>query len=202
MDAGINNVIALAKQLRIDEDFPEVPSIALGAVETSLIKMVGAYTVFANDGVYVHPQFVAEIMDGNDQIIYKLEIESEKVLEEEIAHQVINMMKGVVGKGTANRLRSRYGIKGEVTGKTGTTQNQKDGWFMGCTPNWIAGAWVGADYPLVHFSSIKDGQGANTALPIWAKFYKKIENDSELNGLVRKQFLFENDIDCEDFKRG
>lgn len=200
MDVGIKNVIDLATQLGIDEEFPEVPSIALGVVETSLFKMVGAYTAFANNGIYIQPQFITEIKNNDNQTIYKLEVAETAILDEEIAHQMINMMQKVVNEGTATRLRTRYGIRGAVTGKTGTTQNQQDGWFMGCTPTWVAGAWVGANYPYIHFSSIINGQGANTALPIWAKFYKKIENDSELKSYVNQQFDFENNIDCEDFK--
>ncbi|MGB0882862.1 MAG: transglycosylase domain-containing protein [Vicingaceae bacterium] len=200
MDVGIKNVIDLANKMHIDEEFPEVPSIALGVVETSLMKMVGAYTVFVNDGVYAAPQFIETIKNSNGELIFKSEVESEQILSEDIAHQMINMMQGVVDRGTANRLRTRYGIRGAVVGKTGTTQNQKDGWFMGCTPNWIAGSWVGANYPYIHFSTTRDGQGANTALPIWAKYYQKIKNDTALSYLVSPQFYFDNNIDCEDFK--
>lgn len=200
MDAGIKNVIDLATQLGIDEDFPEVPSIALGVVETSLLKMVGAYTSFVNKGIYSKPQFLKSITNNKNEVIYELKPEQTEVLDEQVAKNMINMMQKVVNEGTATRLRGRYGVKGAVIGKTGTTQNQRDGWFMGCTPNWVGGAWVGANYPFIHFSSIMYGQGANTALPIWAKFYKKIESDEELNLLVSSQFDFENDIDCENFK--
>lgn len=200
MDVGIKNIIELAQKMHIDEEFPEVPSIALGVVETSLMKMVGAYTVFANGGAYSAPQFIESIKNNNEEVIYKIESQSEEVLDKEVAHQMVNMMQGVVDRGTANRLRSRYGVRGAIAGKTGTTQNQKDGWFMGITPNWIAGSWVGANYPYIHFSTTRDGQGANTALPIWAKFHQKIEKDTVLRGLINQQFDFENNIDCEDFK--
>lgn len=200
MDVGIKSVIDLATQLGIDEEFPEVPSIALGVVETSLLKMVGAYTSFVNKGVYSEPQFLKSITNNNNEIIYEFKPRQTEVLNEQVAQDMINMMQKVVNEGTANRLRTKYTIKGAITGKTGTTQNQRDGWFMGCTPQWVGGAWMGANYPFIHFSSILYGQGANTALPIWAKFYKKIEKDSELNLLVNSQFDFENDIDCENFK--
>ena len=200
MDVGIKNVIDLAKEMHLDEEFPEVPSIALGVLETSLFKMVGAYTVFGNNGVYTQPQFIESIKNNKEEVLYAVAVDPEDVLEEEIAHQVINMMQGVVNKGTANRLKTIYQINGPVAGKTGTTQNQKDGWFMGCTPGWIAGSWVGANYPFIHFSSIRNGQGANTALPIWAKYYNKIKNDKEFVGMVNQQFDFSNKINCEDFK--
>ncbi len=200
MNAGIKNVIKLAHELGIDEEFPEVPSIALGVVETSLLKLVSAYTAFANSGIYSNPQFVAQITDNSGKILFKQEIAQKEVIPEEVTHDMINMMQGVVNNGTANRLRSRYGIKGAIAGKTGTTQSQKDAWFMGVTPNWIGGVWVGADYPFVHFSSIVYGQGASAALPIWANFYKKIEKDNALNYLVKSVFDFENTIDCEAFK--
>lgn len=200
MDAGIKNVIDLATQLGIDEDFPEVPSIALGVVETSLLKMVGAYTSFVNKGIYSKPQFLKSITNNKNEVIYELKPEQTEVLDEQVAKNMINMMQKVVNEGTATRLRGRYGVKGAVTGKTGTTQNQRDGWFLGGAPYWMAGAWVGANYPFIHFSNIEYGQGANTALPIWAKFYKKIESDTDLKPLVSAQFDFENDIDCENFK--
>ena len=199
MDVGIKNIIDLANQLGIDEKLPEVPSIALGVVETSLLKMTGAYTAFANDGIYSKPVYIEEIKNNKNQVIYKIKSIQTHVLEKDIAHNIINMMQGVVDRGTAHGLRSIYGINGDIAGKTGTTQNQKDGWFMACTPNWIAGSWVGANYPYIHFSSIRNGSGANTALPIWAKFYKKLENDSEFKNYVNQQYEFENSIDCEDF---
>jgi penicillin-binding protein 1A len=200
MDAGIKNVIDLATRLGINEDFPEVPSIALGTIETSLYKMVGAYTSFANKGVCSRPQFINNIKNNNDEIIFELEPEQTNVLSEVVAQNMVNMMKKVINEGTSTRLRTKYGVKGDVAGKTGTTQNQRDGWFMGVTPVWVGGAWVGANYPFIHFSSIRNGQGANTALPIWAKFYKKIEEDKGLQFYVNQHFGFESNIDCENFK--
>ena len=200
MDAGIHNVISLAKSLGIEEEFPKVPSIALGAVETSLFNMVGAYTAFANNGERTTPQFITSITERNNAVIYNMIVEETEVLDKETSQQLMNMMQGVVNNGTAKRLRTVYGIKGDIAGKTGTTQHQQDGWFMGCTPLWVAGSWVGADYPEIHFSSIKNGQGANTALPIWAKFYIKIAKDPELKSFVQSHFSFKNTIDCKPFK--
>jgi penicillin-binding protein 1A len=200
MDAGIKNVIGLATKLGIDEKFPEVPSIALGTVETSLYKMIGAYTSFANKGVYSQPQFISSIRNNKNEAIYELKPQQTSVLSEFQAQQMVNMMQKVINEGTSTRLRTEYGVKGDVAGKTGTTQNQQDGWFMGITPSWLGGAWVGANYPFIHFSSIRNGQGANTALPIWAKFYNKIEKDKELQNYVSQYFGFRNEIDCENFK--
>ncbi|MCB9359700.1 MAG: transglycosylase domain-containing protein [Flavobacteriales bacterium] len=200
MDAGIKNVIGLATKLGIDEKFPEVPSIALGTVETSLYKMIGAYTSFANKGVYSQPQFINNIKNNNDEIIYEFKHNQINVFSEFEAQNMVNMMRKVIDEGTSTRLRTKYGVKGDVAGKTGTTQNQQDGWFMGITPSWLGGAWVGANYPFIHFSSIRNGQGANTALPIWAKFYNKIEKDKELQNYVNQYFGFRNEIDCENFK--
>ena len=106
----------------------------------------------------------------------------------------------MVDNGTAKRIRYQYGITGNVVGKTGTTQNHTDGWFVGYTPKWLGGVWVGADNPMVHFSGIKNGQGANTALPIWALFYKKVQKDRDLKHLVNTTFDFSNTIDCELYK--
>jgi penicillin-binding protein 1A len=175
LKAGISNVIRLAKNMGIESNIPAVPSIALGVADVSLLEMVKAYCTFPNGGKSVTPVFIARIEDKHGNIIYqaKNNNKSKKVISKQTAYYITEMLKGVVNEGTASRLRGTYGVSGEIAGKTGTTQSQTDGWFIGYTPGLVAGAWVGAENPAVHFSSIVYGQGASTALPIWAYFMKK-----------------------------
>ena len=200
VDAGIDNVIGLANQLGIKDSLPRVPSLALGVAELSLKSILGAYAIFANQGVQITPHYLIAIMNKDGEQLFLSEENGKEVLSEELTQDITNMLQGVVEYGTANRLKSKYGIRYPVAGKTGTTQNHQDAWFVGYTPSWLGGVWVGADYPFVHFSDVKNGQGASAALPLWAKFYKKIEQDKTLSYLVKTSFPFTNDIDCEPYK--
>ena len=151
MESGINNVVTLAHDMGIESELPTVPSLALGVAELSLKELLEAYTVFANEGVRNEPQYLLSIADkaGNELFTSKKKVE-EDVITSEISHDMTNMMQGVVDFGTANRLRSTYEIWSSVAGKTGTTQDQKDAWFVGYTPEWLGGVWVGADQSFVH----------------------------------------------------
>lgn len=177
MRTGIDTVRQLAKDMGITSDIPKVPAIALGAVDVSLYDMIKVYGTLANKGLRPDPQFLLRIEDSEGNIIIDYEHEEkkpfERVLDQDYATVMTNMMQSVVDSGTARRLRYVYKLDNEIAGKTGTTQSQADGWFIGFTPNLVAGAWVGGESPKVHFRTISLGQGANTALPIFGKFMQK-----------------------------
>jgi len=188
------NVANLAKSAGITSDIPEVPSIALGSVDLSLYEMVGAYATFANKGLQVEPMMLLKIEDKNGTVLEQFIPNSKEVLSEESAYVVINLLEGVTQAGSGIRLRSKwatypdnvatgypYEFTTPIAGKTGTTQNQSDGWFMGIVPNLATGVWVGGEDRATHFKSITQGQGATMALPIWAIYYKKLYADEDLH---------------------
>ena len=193
---GPKPVINLIEKLGVDtENIPEVPSIALGTADLSLFEMVSAYSAFANKGVHVEPQIVSTIVDKNGTVLYQSVPKAKDIISQESAYVTVNLMEGVTQYGSGARLRSGainnyvynnvvtghpYAFKNPIAGKTGTTQNQSDGWFMGMVPNLVSGVWVGGDDRSVHFPSITYGQGATMALPIWAVFMKKCYEDEEL----------------------
>lgn len=186
---GIENIIKLARRLGIDGHLDPVGPISLGAANIPLFQIVGALSSFANNGVYIKPTFVLRIEDKNGTAIYESEPEVEQALDPCVAFDMITMMKSVVdgscGSGTGVRLRNpgkAYGgIKYPTAGKTGTTQNNTDGWFIGLTPELVTGVWVGAQDPTVRFSSTALGQGANTGLPIYGYYMKKVYADSNID---------------------
>jgi penicillin-binding protein 1A len=182
---GPEAVVDLAHKLGIKSEIPVQPSIALGAVEITVEDMVAAYSTFANQGVYTKPQFLSRIEDKSGTIIYEPIPESHDVLNKDIAFAVIKLLEGVTEGGSGDRLRTTYGGNGDnrwtgypyqfknpIAGKTGTTQNQSDGWFMGMVPNLVTGVWVGCEDRSARFKSITYGQGATAALPVWAYFMK------------------------------
>ena len=174
-------VIRLARKMGIKSYIPSVYAIALGVPELTLYEMVGAQTTYANRGIYTEPIFVTRIEDRFGNILAEFKPRQQEAMNAETAYLMIELMKGVVEYGTGARIRSVYGIKYPVAGKTGTTDNNSDGWFMGITPRLVAGAWVGGEDMQIHFLSTSLGQGANMALPIWALFMKKVYNDPSLN---------------------
>lgn len=200
---GPQPVIDLAKNLGIEQDIPPVPSIALGTADLSVYEMVAAYGTFANKGVYNKPVLVTRIEDKNGTILYQFTPESKDVLSEEVAYVTTSLLEGVTEYGSGARLRRLwgadapvykeiitgypYGFENPIAGKTGTTQNQSDGWFMGMVPNLVTGVWVGAEDRSAHFSSISYGQGASMALPIWALYMKSCYADEEL-GISKDEF--------------
>ena len=175
-------IIDFVRKLGVISPIPSTPAIALGACDISLYEMVEAYTAFANKGVKTTPYFITRIENKEGKIIYNAEIETKAVLSEERAYLMTKMMQGVVEKGTGKRLRQKRGgaVRGPIAGKTGTTQDNSDGWFIGYTPELCAGAWVGANQPSVRFLSTAYGQGAAMALPVWGKFMHKVYADEEL----------------------
>jgi len=167
-------LIDKSRDLGIDAEFEEVPAISLGTTDVSVIEMTGAYTPFMNGGIYSKPYYIDRIEDKNGNVIFENKPQSKEALKEEVAKQM-NLMLQLVSKdkGTAVRLRGQYGFKEEIACKTGTTQSNSDGWFIGSTSKLLTTVWVGADDPSICFASTRLGQGANSALPIWAKYYKK-----------------------------
>lgn len=171
---GPSLLIDKARQLGIESEFEEVPAICLGTADVSVIEMLGAYSPYMNEGIYSQPYYIDRIEDKNGNVIFENKPQSKEAITAETA-KLMNLMLQQVSKekGTATRLRSQYGFKEEIACKTGTTQSNSDGWFIGSTANLLTAVWVGADDPSITFASTRLGQGANSALPIWAKFYKK-----------------------------
>lgn len=209
---GPKAVIDLTHKLGVKSEIPEQPSIALGAVEITVQDMVAAYSTFANEGVYVKPQVILKIEDKNGNSLYQTVPETKDVLDKGIAYAVIKLLEGVTESGSGARLRTDggghgynrvtgypYAFKNPIAGKTGTTQNQSDGWFMGMVPNLVTGIWVGNEDRSAHFKSITYGQGATAALPIWGLFMKKCYADKTLN-VSKEDFVRPNDlkirVDC------
>lgn len=181
MRTGVDSVKMMAEYMGISSNIPEVPAIALGAVDISLYDMVQVYGTFANRGIHPTPYYISRIETARGEIIADFDMEEsgeeERVFTEDETDMIIHMMKSVVDNGTGRRLRFRYNFENQIAGKTGTTQSHADGWFIGYTPNLVAGAWVGGQTPDVRFRTISLGQGANTALPIWAEFMKQVYAD-------------------------
>ncbi len=193
-------VIQIAKKMGVTAEIPPVPSISLGTPDISLIEMVGAFNSFSNKGRYIKPQFITRIEDMHGNVIEQFIPVHHEAVSEETAYLMIELMKGVVNEGTGVRLRYRYGLDMPIAGKTGTTQNHSDGWFIGMTPELSTGVWVGNEDRSVHFRSISLGQGANMALPIWAIYMNKALEDPKLN-LSRGDFEkpvsgFRVEMDC------
>lgn len=175
-------VIQLARDLGVTEEMPNEYAIALGSSDITIYEMLGAYSSFANFGNYIKPEMVWRIEDANGRVIKEVKNETKEVMNEMYAYTMIDLMKGVTRFGTASGELRRMGIPEtvEIAGKTGTTQNNSDGWFMGITPNLATGVWVGWEDRATHFFSTGEGQGAKMALPIWGIFMKKVWADKEL----------------------
>ena len=175
-------VIQLARDLGVTEEMPNEYAIALGSSDITIYEMLGAYSSFAKFGNYIKPEMVWRIEDANGRVIKEVKNETKEVMNEMYAYTMIDLMKGVTRFGTASGELRRMGIPEtvEIAGKTGTTQNNSDGWFMGITPNLATGVWVGWEDRATHFWSTGEGQGAKMALPIWGIFMKKVWADKEL----------------------
>lgn len=173
-------VVKMAHNMGITSYIPPVHAIALGTPDISLYEMVGAMATFANKGVHLKPIFITRIEDKTGNVLERFTPESNEAMSEETAYLMLSLMKGVVESGTGVRLRYKYGFSNPIAGKTGTTQNQSDGWFMGITPKLVTGVWVGAEDRSVHFRSISLGQGANMALPVWALYMKDVYADEDI----------------------
>ena len=209
---GPEAVVELTHKLGVTSEIPPQPSIALGAVDITVHDMVAAYSTFANQGVYIKPQFISRIEDKNGAVVYEPVPETHDVLNKDIAFAVIKLLEGVTEEGSGSRLRTQGGGNGynrvtgypymftnPIAGKTGTTQNQSDGWFIGMVPNLVTGVWVGCEDRSARFKGITYGQGAVAALPIWGMFMKKCYADKDL--LISKEQFEKPDnmtikVDC------
>ena len=173
-------VAQMAHKMGITSFIDPVPSVFLGTAEITVKEMVAAYSIFANKGVYNSPLPVCRIEDKYGNVLQEFRPESREVITENTAYLMCNLLEGVVNSGTGVRLRYKYKLTNPMGGKTGTTQQHADGWFIGVTPDLVGGVWVGAEDRSIHFQNLANGQGANMALPIWAKFLQKAYADSGL----------------------
>jgi penicillin-binding protein 1A len=205
MEAGIDSTIVLAHQMGINSSLPEVPSMALGTGEVSLYEMVNAYATFLNNGQTIQPRIIRRIEDANGNLLYsdKAHEPADTVLDKQITETVLAMMQGVVDRGTAKSLRNIWKFESDFVGKTGTTQNNTDAWFIGMTPKLVTGVWVGGDNPVVRFKTTTYGQGAYSALPVFANFYQKLYKDPKYAYLANEKFSISDStwqlLDCDDF---
>ena len=217
---GPQPVIDLIDKMGVNtKNILAAPSIALGTPDVSLYEMVGAYSVFANKGVFIKPSLITRIEDKNGTILFQNIPEAKDVLSKEAAYVTISLMEGVTRSGSGQRLRTSWAVNAPVyksvitgypwefdnpiAGKTGTTQNQSDGWFMGVVPNLVTGVWVGGEDRSTHFPSISYGQGATMALPIWANYMQDCYNNEELH-ISKEEFVKPEELsietDCEKWK--
>ncbi len=208
MDAGLSNVISQARKMGISTPIPQVPSIALGTVEMSVKDLASAYTSFANRGHASKAYFIDKIVDEQGNILYQGQpMQTPRPAFSQTTRQLmIEMMKTTVNEGTAARLRHTYGLRNDIAGKTGTTQNNKDGWFVGITPNLVSVVWVGVDDHRIGFPSTALGQGANSALPLFGLLMQKMNKDDHFNAITQARFAppsatVEMLLDCEPSRR-
>ena len=212
---GPRTVVNMAKNMGISAEIPEVPSIALGTPDVNVYEMVGAFGTFANEGVYVKPVLVTRIEDKNGTVLYEYVPETKDVLSKDVAFAMVDLLRGVVEGGSGGRLRGSYNknnylykeiitgypynLNNPIAGKTGTTQNNSDGWFMGMVPNLVTGVWVGGEERATHFKSIAYGQGASMALPIWGLYMTKNYANKEIgvsDGNFKSPANMSINLDC------
>jgi len=218
---GPQPVIDLAQSLGVEQDILPVPSIALGTPDLSVYEMVAAYSSFANKGVYTKPVLITRIEDKNGTTLFQFTPETKDVLSEEAAYVTVKLLEGVTQHGSGVRLRTSgaekyradfreivtgypYQFENPIAGKTGTTQNQSDGWFMGMVPNLVTGVWVGAEDRAAHFASITYGQGAAMALPIWALYMRSCYEDESLKVSkedFEKPTNLSIEVDCDKYRK-
>ena len=205
---GPEAVTRLARDMGITSYLDPVPSLCLGVADINLLEITAANAVFANQGVHVQPIFIARIEDKNGNTLYEAIPETREALDERTSYLMLNMLKGVIDFGTGNRLRRDlpYGnIAYPIAGKTGTTQNNSDGWFIGITPDLVTGIWVGGEERSIRFSSTRLGQGANMALPIFGYYMNKVYRDPNIRisteNFERPDFDVEREIDCGEINK-
>jgi len=200
---GPEAVINLIRKMGITSSIDPVPSICLGTADISVFEMVGANNTFANRGQWIEPTYITRIEDRNGKVLEEFIPKSEEVMSEEKAYVMTQLMQGVVQHGTGSRLRGKYKLTNPIAGKTGTTQNNADGWFMGLTPDLVAGCWVGGEDRSVHFNSTAEGQGASMALPIWGKFFQKVYADKTIKtkkgDFYKPKKMTEVELDCSKY---
>jgi penicillin-binding protein 1A len=206
VQAGIGETIHLARRLGIQSDLPEIPGLALGVAEISLMEMVSAYTTFISNGYQTPAVYITSIVDRTGKVLrqHQPRENRKQVISYANADVMIALLQGVVEEGSAARLRSEFGLSMDIAGKTGTTQNHADGWFIGITPELVTGVWVGAESPTVHFRTLSLGQGAATALPVWADFMARLGRDRAFRTVASSRFRplpphLQARLQCESF---
>ncbi|HEY8780839.1 MAG TPA: transglycosylase domain-containing protein [Mucilaginibacter sp.] len=199
-------VVELIKKMGITSDVPPYPSICLGVFNASVFDMTGAYSVFANHGTWTEPTFILRIEDKNGNVIYTHTPKVVQAMDAQTAYVMTYMLKGVIQDGTGSRLQYKYGLTNPIGGKTGTTQTNSDGWFMGVTPQLVTGIWTGCEDRDIHFFSTRLGEGANSALPVFALFMKKVYANASLG--IKKNVDFDPPkngvsitLDCNAYKQ-
>ncbi|HNW97946.1 MAG TPA: PBP1A family penicillin-binding protein [Bacteroidales bacterium] len=198
-------VVKIAHKMGITTEILPVYSICLGTPDLGVYEMTGAFSTFANKGVHIDPIFVTRIEDKNGNILETFTPKMQEAISEETAYLMVMLLKGVVESGTGISIRYKYNLTNPIAGKTGTTQNQSDGWFMGITPYLVTGVWVGCEDRSVHFRSITLGQGAHMALPIWATYMQKVYADKSL-GIKKDDFEkpakeLSVEVDCAKYEK-
>lgn len=192
-----SSVIALVRQMGISNPIQAVPSICLGTPDLTVMEMAGAMATFVNQGVHKEPIMITKITDNKGMVLESFTSKSNTALDERTAYLVVDLMKGVVDGGTGSRLRYKYGVKSTMAGKTGTTDNNSDGWFIGLNPKLATAVWVGGEYRSIHFSSMTWGQGAAMALPVYGYFMAECEKNEHI-GFYKGGFVRPADLEFND----
>jgi penicillin-binding protein 1A len=195
-------VVDLVKQMGITTPMEAYPSICLGTSDLSVMEMAGAMSTFVNEGIHKEPIFITKICDNKGMVLEVFNSKSNSALDAETSYLVLELMKGVVDGGTGGRLRYKYGITSTIAGKTGTTDNNSDGWFIGINPKLATAVWVGGELRSIHFRSTAFGQGASMALPVYGLFMKRCEKDPKLNfykGDFDRPPTMSIDMDCSNY---
>lgn len=187
---GIDNVLSMAKNMGIESELPALPSLALGTGEIGIDELAGAYASYVNNGRPVVPYLIETIRDENGTLLadFRQREQFPEAFSNENRLIMLELMKSVVDEGTASRIRSRYQLKNDIAGKTGTTQNNKDAWFVAITPAVVQVSWVGLDHHAIGFKSTSLGQGANAALPLFAEWMQELNKNSEFTYITRARF--------------
>lgn len=196
-EIGVNRTVEFAHQAGIRSNIPPYPSIALGSADLSLLEMVGAYSMYPAGGMHTDPIYISRIEDRNGNVLQSFTTSHKEVISEADAYIMTKMMQGVVDFGTGRAMRSAYGITSEIAGKTGTTNSNADGWFMGFTPQLLGGVWVGADDPILRIANNSVGQGAQMAMPVWAYFFQEVYKDKTLGIDPKQRFVVPASIKSE-----
>ena len=198
---GPNAMVEMMRKMGVGSFLDPVYPLCVGSADISVYEMVAAYNTFPSEGVYVSPIFVTRIEDNMGNVLGEFNNQKREAVSEYTSYLMANLMQGVVNSGTGVRLRAKYGLKGEIAGKTGTTNDQSDGWFIGYTPSLTAGVWVGAEDRQVHFESLTLGGGSNMALPIWGIFMQKVMKDGTLGVYETDRFIappgISLNLDCD-----
>lgn len=195
----------IAYKMGVESHIDPVPSMIYGTSDMSVKEMVGSFATFANSGIHVKPLFVTRIEDKYGNVLANFHPETKEAIDDQTAYLMLSLMQGVVDFGTAGRLRYRYNFTGEIAGKTGTTNNNSDGWFIGITPQLVSGVWVGGENRAIHFDETGMGSGTSMSLPIWAEYMQRVYADSSLLISQEDVFIepigFDLDTDCEAQKK-